>query len=189
MKARYFWGSALFILSGPLTADTLDLALSDQTIEAAYAAPWGRQSSGSNELLAHFLHNNDKDATLFGGGMRVTNEVGTAFPGLHAALGLEAFAGRGGDEDVLGVAITAGARYTVPAAPRLSLAVNMALAPDVITTGAEGLIEYGARVEYDLLPQAVLFLGYRKTAFKMEKGPDITLIDGSHVGLRFKISH
>jgi hypothetical protein len=57
--------------------------------------------------------------------------------------------------------------------------------PNITTFGdADRFTETGVRVEYEIIPQAAAYLGYRKIRFGLSSAPDVILDEGIHVGVR-----
>ena len=46
------------------------------------------------------------------------------------------------------------------------------------------LRETGARLEYEIIPQAAVYLGYRRINFGFESISDVILEEGAHLGVR-----
>ena len=57
--------------------------------------------------------------------------------------------------------------------------------PDITTFGdAERFWDFNTRAEYEVLPEAAVYLGYRKVETRLERKVDVDLDKGWHIGLR-----
>jgi predicted porin len=60
-------------------------------------------------------------------------------------------------------------------------------APSIVAFGdADQMYEFEMRVEYELLPTANVYLGYRSIKADIKNRKDITVDESAVVGLRFK---
>ncbi|HET9679110.1 MAG TPA: YfaZ family outer membrane protein, partial [Gammaproteobacteria bacterium] len=94
------------------------------------------------------------------------------------------------------LAVGGHARYTLPAFNRFAIAGQVYYAPDVTTFGdTTKYMQFGVRMEYEILRQANVFLGYRRARaeFDFEDAmagtpgalagqQDVTLNSGVHFG-------
>lgn len=165
-------------------ADTIDFNLRDRSAQLQYSASMGASTLGKSQMHAGVLYV-DKD-NMFGDlGMLVKDDVGSSAPGLSVGVGIKGFAATVKTNDSYGVALGAEVRYSPPTISKLGIVGQLYVSPNIVTFGdADRFIETGARVEYEVIPQAVAYLGYRKIKFGIEAGPDVILDEGLHVGVR-----
>ncbi len=91
--------------------------------------------------------------------------------------------GPGGNGTALGVG--GFARYTLPEYNRIALSGHAYFAPNIVAFGnADRFFEYAFRVEYNILRQANVYVGYRHVSTDFSGGPTLTMDTGLHVGLR-----
>jgi hypothetical protein len=177
---------ALFLLtaSSAVLADTIDFNLRDNSVQLQYIAPMGRDTLGSSEVHAGFLYTSDQDR--YGDiGLLVQGEVGDGGSGVIAGVGLKGIVARVDVNDVGAIALGGQVRFGVPSVSRLSIIGQLYFSPNIVTyRDAERVIEAGARVEYELIPQASAYLGYRRIAFNLISKSDIVLDTGFHAGVR-----
>lgn len=175
---------ALAIVSTPASAGALDINLGDNTAQLQYSSAMGRDSLGKSEFHVGFLFT-DQDDLLGDVGILVKNEVGSGLPGVTVGLGVKGLMATVDDSDALALALGGQVRFSPPSASRFGIAGQFYFAPNIVTFGdADRFIETGLRLEYEVLPQAVAYLGYRKIKFGLETGPDAVLDEGAHVGVK-----
>jgi hypothetical protein len=174
------------MLSSGAYAQELDINLSDDTAEFRYITPVGLENSfGGTEIDMGFLYTTTDDVMgIFG--VQVVDEAGSASPGLRVGVGLKGFAGTIDKNDVYAVTLGAQARYTPPAFNRFAVFGAVHFAPDVVTFGdTERLLYINSRLEYEILPQATVYLGYRKIRANLAGGGDVSIDNGAHLGIQF----
>jgi len=180
------WAGAtsLAIVGAPAGAGTLDINLGDNSAQIQYSSAMGRDSFGKSEFHMGFLYT-DQD-NLFGDvGILVKNEVGSGLPGVTVGMGVKGIMATADNSDALALALGGQVRFSPPSASRFGIAGQFYFAPNIVTFGdADRFIETGVRLEYEILPQAVAYLGYRKIKFGLETGPDAVLDEGAHIGVK-----
>lgn len=180
------WAGAtsLAIASASAGAGTLDINLGDNSAQVQYNSAMGRDSLGKSEFHMGFLYT-DQD-NLFGDvGILVKNEVGSGLPGVTVGMGVKGIMATADNSDALALALGGQVRFSPPSASRFGIAGQFYFAPNIVTFGdADRFIETGVRLEYEILPQAVAYLGYRKIKFGLETGPDAVLDEGAHIGVK-----
>ncbi len=107
---------------------------------------------------------------------------------LRAGLGLRLVYANPDESSQDGGAVALGgfARYVLPNADRFHVAGHVYYAPDVVSFG--DLTEYyelGARVGYNVIRDADVYLGVRSVKTDYEAG-DLSLDSGLHVGFQFR---
>ena len=174
----------LAIASAPAGAGALDINLGDNSAQIQYSSAMGRDSLGKSEFHMGFLYT-DQD-NLFGDvGILVKNEVGSGLPGVTVGMGVKGIMATADSSDALALALGGQVRFSPSTASRFGIAGQFYFAPNIVTFGdADRFIETGVRLEYEVLPQAVAYLGYRKIKFGLETGPDAVLDEGAHIGVK-----
>lgn len=174
----------LAMVSSPASAGALDINLGDNSAQLQYSSAMGRDSFGKSEFHVGFLFT-DQD-NLFGDvGILVKNEVGSGLPGVTVGLGVKGLMATIDDSDALALALGGQVRFSPASASRFGIAGQFYFAPNIVTFGdTDRFIETGLRLEYEVLPQAVAYLGYRKIKFGLETGPDAVFDEGAHVGVK-----
>ncbi len=175
---------AFAMASAPAGAGALDINLSDNSAQIQYSSSMGRDSLGKTEFHTGFIYT-DQDNLFGDAGILVKNDVGTGFPGVTVGMGFKGVMATIDNSDALALALGTQVRFSPSAASRFGIAGQFYFAPNIVTfRDADRFIETGVRLEYEILPQAVAYLGYRKIKFGLEVGPDAVLDEGAHVGVK-----
>lgn len=175
---------ALALASSSAWADAIDINLGDNSAQLQYSSAMGRDSLGKSEFHMGFLYT-DQDNLLGDAGILVKNEVGSNLPGVTVGVGVKGLMATSESSDALALALGGQIRFSPASASRFGIAGKFYFAPNIVTFGdADRFIETGVRLEYEILPQAVAYLGYRKIKFGLEIGPDTVLDEGAHVGVK-----
>jgi len=118
----------------------------------------------------------------------VKDDLGGNAPGVSVGVGLKALSARIKPVNASASAIALGGlvRYSPPAERRLGFVGQLYLSPNIITFGgADRYLETGARIEYEIIPQAQVYLGYRNISFTLKNtGVNTTFDEGVHIGVR-----
>ena len=184
MLLRNFLALSLLTVSTSILADTVDINLRDNSMQLQYIAPMGRDSLGSTELHAGFLYTNDN--VRFGDfGILVKGVVGNTDSGITAGVGLKGLVASVNDHSVAALALGGQMRFSLPASTRLGIVGQLYYSPNIVTyRDAERFTEGVVRLEYDVIPQAVAYLGYRRISFSLINKSDVVIDNGFHVGVK-----
>lgn len=183
--ARVIVGAAaLAVVNTPAEADAIDINFGDHSAQIQYSSAMGRDSLGKTEFHMGFLYT-DQDNLLGDVGILVKNEVGSGVPGVIVGVGVKGLMATSDSNDTLAVALGGQVRFSPPSASRFGIAGQFYFAPNIVTFGdADRFLETGVRLEYEILPQAVAYIGYRKIKFGLETGSDTVLDEGVHAGVK-----
>ncbi len=173
-------------------AQTLDLNVSNDSAQFRYII-MDRDSSGfgSKEVDLGLVYTTD-DAIVGMFGAQLVAEAGSRTPGLDAGLGLKLFGANAdvdGRDDVSLFALTLGGqlRFVPPPWPRIGVSLEGFFSPDVVTFGDADKFTYlSSALEYRVLPQAMVYLGYRKMRAGLEEGGNVTVESGGHLGFQLE---
>lgn len=176
---------AIALTSAPASAAALDISLGDNSAQFQYSSAMGRDSLGKSEFHMGFLYT-DRDNLFSDVGILVRNEVGSGLPGMTVGMGVKGvMATADNNTDALALALGGQVRFSPASASRFGIAGQLYAAPNIVTFGdADRFIETGVRLEYEVLPQSIAYLGYRKIKFGLEIGPDVVLDEGAHIGVK-----
>lgn len=184
MFLRRFILISLLAASNTVLADTIDINLRDSSAQLQYSASMGRDTLGKSELHAGVLFS-DKDNFVTDFGLLVQDEVSSDAPIISVGFGIKALAGRALANDVAAIAVGALVGVKPFADPRLNLVGEVYMSPKILSySEAIRYIETSARVEFEVIPQAVAYIGYRSTRFELLNNTMAKIDDGLHVGLR-----
>jgi hypothetical protein len=123
-------------------------------------------------------------------GAQLVAEAGSRSPGLDAGLGLKLFGASAeveGQDDASLFALTVGGqlRFVPPPWPRVGASLQGFYSPDVVTFGDADRFSYlSAALEFRVLPQAEVYIGYREIRAGLEEGGTETVESGGHLGFQ-----
>lgn len=171
--------------AGAAQADSLDLALSSDSARISYDAPFRAANFGLNRFEAGFLFT-DRDDAVASLGLRVSDEAGSGSPGLEVGLGLKAYAAAADNNGSLALGVGGELHYMPPAMNRVGFGLFGYYAPDIVAfIDSDHFYEWGARLEYQVLPEAAVYLGYRKVEVGLKDLGDFNIESGGHLGVRY----
>lgn len=175
---------ALTGFAAPAVAD-IDLNLNDDAALLRYVAHDGPAGGfARREMDAGFLYTSDHDYLLMFGA-QVIAEAGANMPELEAGLGLKAFGIRFDSDNMFALAIGGQLRYALPPHRRLVFGAEGYYAPDVVTSSpAENFSYFNVYAGYEVVPEALLYIGYRDVSADLRNRGDVTIDSGGHFGVR-----
>ncbi len=180
---------ALFLLTLCTTAmaDTIDLNLRNSSAQFQYSAAMGRNNLGKTEfhIGALYADENNSSNTLGDLGVMVKDEVGSQAPGFSVGVGIKGLVAHTQGSNESAVALGGMIRYSPPGLSRLGIVGQLYFAPNITTFGdANRYVETDVSLEYEVIPNAAAYLGYRNIQFNLNDGPNATLDEGAFVGVR-----
>jgi hypothetical protein len=188
IKGSVVAGLMLAAASAANAGGALDVSLADEAVRLAYDAT--QAGSGMHVNLSGLHHTHE--GNIIGAGLHAV-DMRNRNPNLFIGVGAKLFAFETGDlEDSNGDAFTGSAlavggffRYRIPVQPDFSLAAYAYYAPPVVSFGdADNFINTDWRVQYNLIPAARIYGGYRYNSINLEGvRKDYELGEGWHVGL------
>ncbi len=175
-------GPTLF--SSMAWADSFDVNLRDTSAQIQYSASMGRDTLGKAELHAGVLYAN-KQNMLGDFGLLVKDDVGGNAPGVTVGVGVKGLTAKVADIDAAALALGGLVRYAPFADSRFGIIGQLYFSPNIVTFGnANRYTEAVLRLEYEIIPQAAVYVGYRRISFGFENLPNIVLEKGAHLGVR-----
>lgn len=176
-----------FTLTPSAFAQTIDFNISKdsarfQLIETIKRDTVKRTQYGLGLLYAE----RGTEETLVGNlGMQVSGLAGIDAPGLTFGAGVEAFLIDIQTYAVTSITLHGLARYAAPAFDRFALTAEVFFGPSPVTfMDGEDFLMSSYRLGYEILPEAEVYVGYSKARVTIENGPELTVEEGGHVGLR-----
>lgn len=179
----------LSVISASTFADALDINLSNDTAHFQYLAKMGSLGEGKSEGHVGFLYN-DANNKLVDVGLVVSN-AGNSAAIASLGLGVKVIAARIEKSNSMSLAI-GGQIHITPADDRkFGIIGQVYSAPDIVAFGdAERYLETSLQMEYELIPKASVYIGYRKIEFDLNISPiagpsvDVDMDEGGHIGVR-----
>lgn len=170
------------------SAEILDFSVRSNSFRGALNGPLSRFVSDTNgmyELGAIIKPKRDDDLLVSHLGVMVTGDAGMQNFKLAAGLGMRGvYIGR--DHDSGGAAAIGGqleARF--PGFERVGYSLYGFYSPEVVTFGEfDQYYEVGSAIDYQLLKDGSVYVGYRNVNLSLENGGHLTADNGFHVGIR-----
>lgn len=177
---------SLLTVTSVVSADTLEIGLSDSSAMFRYGVP--ASLAGKSEVYAEFMYN-DKNSIIGGVGLLVANDEMNS-PGLTIGVGAKAVFAvvkeTPNRKSASALALGAQIRYELPVERRVAFSGEFYLAPRIISFGdVDRYQQYGARAEFSVSPQVQVYAGYRRIAYNIRNGGgEAVLINGPHLGVQ-----
>lgn len=168
-------------------ARSFDINLASDAAQFKYGSNIGATNFGRTEMIIGFLYNED-DAYLGEVGLLVIDEAGSKTPGLELGVGPKFWFGGSdkADVDISGIGLGGQLRYKNFNVPRVIYGASLFYAPGIVSfMDASNILEYDLRVEYELLPTANVYVGYRNIEAEIKNRRDAEIDQSVFVGLRF----
>lgn len=185
IKSRILLAILLLGAAGPALAGSAELNLSSDAVKAAFASSLTRSGL---QFDASYLHNEDKkpqDHDVAALGLHLVDDAQQGKTPFTVGIGAKLFmvdvtAADGGALGVGGFF-----RYTLPSYNRFGIGGDLYYAPKVVSFGGqERYSEAAVRLEYEILRNANVYLGYRRIRADFDTTNPITVDNGLHFGLR-----
>ena len=173
--------SAALAASTAAYSHTLDLNLNNSAVALDYSTQIDKSELNVGAGLLHHQDNGD----VYYGSFFVADNVNKQ-SGILAGLGGRFYYADDDRSNQSGTALGIGGfvNWDVPSVTNLSLRSDFYYAPDVLAFDElEGYVDFNARVQYRLIEQAWVYVGYRYAEARTE-GPGKAKIDeGGHLGI------
>ena len=183
MKLRAAGIVLLGLVTTPVAADNIDINLRDEAIRASYSMDL------ENGLRTGFgfLYSEDEeqlDDTLYHAGLLVSGENWSETGTFDVSLGGRFIYSAPGEADLGAIAFGGELRFSP--VHRLGIGGSLYYSPSVTSfMDADNYSEFGLRLDYQLLPQAFIYGGYRNIEVDIADGQDgVELDEGFHAGFK-----
>lgn len=169
------------IASGAVRADSFDVNLNENAIRGTYSVDLADTQGTSAD--AGIFYNDDHD--LVGHiGLMVSGKNWSPSGNFDIKLGGRFVAAHADPGTAYGIALGGRVRFSPVA--RVGIGGHLFYAPKIITWGdGERYNEYGIRLDYQLLPKAFAYIGFRKIRTAFDDGRTINSDDNGHIGMQF----
>lgn len=192
MWRKFLWvvlAGASALLSSWAQADSLDLNLNDDSMRLSYEADMSRSSKGlmfdAGYYYNDYQDSNRSDADLVHLGLHVTGDNWSQAGVFNIKVGGRLiYTELTSQLDVMALGLGGEVRFSP--VHRLGLGVNAYYAPRIATfMDGERYSEFGATIDYQLLKQAYVYVGYRQIDVEIEGvSQKVELDDSGHLGLK-----
>ena len=168
----------------PALADSIDINLHDDAIRGTYTAQLQSTQGLSGELGALYVEDNANNSeTLVHAGLLVSGENWSKSGTLDISIGGRLVYATPGDLELM--ALGFGGRLRFSPVPRLGIGGHFYYAPDITSfMDSEAYQEVGVRLDYQILPQAFVYVGYRKVEADFGGPVNWEMDDDGHVGFK-----
>lgn len=186
MVLRGILAVSLLVGSTVACADAIDINLRDNAAQLQYKAAMGGTNLGKSEFHVGGLYSQPNNV-MADIGILVKDDIGGNAPGVSAGVGVKALAARLSPAKLSASALAIGGmvRFSPPAERRFGIVGELYLSPSIITFGqANRYLETTVRAEYEMIPQAQVYLAYRKMEFDLKTLGNTTLDQGFNVGVK-----
>lgn len=181
-------GLVLLSVSGAAHSEVLDANISGDSVRIAVSGPLSRvfsTSKGEYDLGGLYGEgDDDEDLVTVHAGVLLTGDAGARQANVTAGLGAR-LQYIGGDRDK-GAALELGGKVEVrvPGYERIGFTAYAWYGPEPASFGdIEDVYEYAAALDYELLRDASIYIGYRKLSADVDRPRDLEE-DGVHGGIR-----
>jgi hypothetical protein len=180
MHIRALVGALATAFSGAVAADSIDVNLNHDSIQAIYAT---RVSTA--EVNFGFLNNSDRNDWVASAGLLVLGDNRGAQTRTEIGVGGKAYFASVGNQNIYALGLGGQGRVFPNNGP-IGIGGYAFYAPDVVTGGhGKQFWEAGARVEFEMIKNtASVYLGYRKVRAELDVGGKVTVDSGGNVGLQ-----
>ncbi|BAV32396.1 hypothetical protein SCL_0072 [Sulfuricaulis limicola] len=180
MRFRIFLAVLTAGFSGAVAADSIDINLNNDSIQAMYATNWR-----TAEFNMGLLSNTDQNDWAASMGLLAKGEKQSGATRIEGGLGGKLYFADVANQDVLALGL-GGEFRTFPNNGPIGIGGYLYYAPNVVTTmDGEKFWEFGARVEFEAVKKtANIYLGYRKMRADLDDGRDIIVDSGLHAGVK-----
>lgn len=180
MRFHLFLAAVAASFSIPVLADSVDLNLNNDSIQATYATNWR-----AAEFNVGLLSNTDKNDWVASIGLLALGEKQTGESRTEGGLGGKIYLADVQNKDVLALGL--GGQFRVfPSNGPIGIGGYAYYAPDIVTAmDGKKFWEWGARVEFEMVKKtANIYVGYRKVRTDLDNNSNVTIDSGGHVGVR-----
>jgi hypothetical protein len=184
MFLRTFVTVSFMLSSHVVLADSLDLNLSDHSVQFVYGRSFRSAEMTVGALYVEKGNNPDSHRAVHLGLIASAERRGATSKS-EAGLGGRLYFASAGSSDVAALALGGEFRW-FPGEGPVSIGGYGYYAPNIVAgIDAKRLWEAGARVELEVVRNtANIYVGYRKMEMRLENNVDVTVDKGGHVGVR-----
>ena len=173
----------------PVLADSIDINLHNNAVRGTYTTQFQNTKGLSGEVGVLYTDqnksntNNQVSETLVHAGILVSGENWSKSGTFDMSIGARAVVARLDVVDLAAIAF--GGRLRFSPVPRLGIGGHAYFAPE-ITSFADSLSyqEVGLRVDYQILPQAFVYVGHRQVKADFDRSIKWTMDDEAHIGFK-----
>jgi len=180
MRLRFLAAVLVSGFSGSVLADSIDINLNSDSIQATYASYWG-----AADFTAGFVSNGEQDDWVASVGLLARGTKQSQRSRSDVGLGGKVYVVSVGNRDIYALGL-GGAGRVFPGNGSIGIGGYGFYAPDVVTGGdGKSFWEAGVYVDFEVVKNtADIYVGYRKLRAELDTGANVTVDKGGHVGVR-----
>ena len=183
MKLPAFAAVAMLSVSLHTQAASVEVALSEDNAKFSLNSYIGGMADGRATMSAGYFYNEDH-VDILNLGLHIVDVVGSTTPGLQVGVGVQGYFSDISSHEGAALGLGAIISYRAPQLKRVNFVAHGHYAPGITSyMDTERFSEYGIAIEYSLLPQADIFIGYRDIKVE-EEFREFSIDDSGHLGLR-----
>ncbi len=175
---------SLVSFTGVTQAQVLTAQIGENSARFHYVSNPVGKLVGPMELNGGVMFNDSDDYSLsFGAHVRGENLDAP----LLVAIGFRGYYTRANSADGFSIALGGDLTWSPVSIPGFEVGGYLYGAPDILSfSDGEGLLDYGVRVGYQIIPLATIYLGYQNFEVDMTNKGTVTLDDGFVLGVNFR---
>jgi len=178
---RWIVFAVLAAASFSAVAGTLDINLSNDTIEAKYDS-----AAGAADWTFGALYNRDEKNYAFNVGLLAAGDKGVGGSRVEGGVGGKIYTVRVADSDVAALALGGQVRW-FPNNGSFAVGGYAFYAPKVVTfIDGQNFYDTGIRGEVEVIKNSFVYIGYRWTRAELDNGTSPYVDKGGFVGLQMK---
>ncbi len=183
MKLPVLFTAIAISIAGQANAASVEMALSEDNAKLSTSAFVGGFSDGRTSMNVGYFYDTN-DSYIIDLGLHMVDVVGSKTPGLQVGVGMQAYLTDVADHQGAAISLGGSISYRAPQLKRVNFVVHGHYAPGITSyMDTERFREVGVSIEYSLLPQADIFIGYRDIQIN-EDSRELSIDDSGHLGLR-----
>lgn len=185
---RFLIAAGALLFSGSIWAGSLDANINDSSVSVNLGWIHNNKSPDALQVQFGYLHNLQQNRVI-SAGVFVIGETGNSDNPIELGVGFKGVGIQSANpatDTVYGLALGVEIRYYPRSINRLAFSSQVYYGPNVVVSSpASSIMELGVRAEYQILPQAFAYIGYRSFDVALSDGGGNDVIDsGMHVGFR-----
>ena len=175
---RFLAAVSALLMTGSVWAGSVDANINDNSVSVNLAWIRNNKTPDALQVQAGYMQNTQGNRVL-GAGVFVIGETGNSDNPIELGVGFKALGIHSANpvtDTVYGLALGLEVRYYPE---RIYYGPNV-----VVSSPASSITELGLRAEYQILPQAFAYIGYRSFNVALASGGNDMIDNGFHLGVR-----
>ncbi|MDH5359889.1 MAG: YfaZ family protein [Gammaproteobacteria bacterium] len=176
---------ATLLTSSMAWAGSIDASINDNSVNITVGWVKNQRTPDAMQVQLGYMHNLQGNRFL-SAGLHVIGETGQSDNPIELGIGGK-FMGIDSNTSggLYGLTIGVEMRYYPKSINRLAFSGQFYYGPNVVVSNpASSFQEFGIRAEYQILPQAFTYIGYRTLGVGLAAGGSDNIDNGVHVGFR-----